>query len=130
LIAGQRPIMTRAKKSVANFKVRQGYETGCMVTVRGNAMWELLDRLVSLAIPRIKDFRGLNPKSFDGCGNYSFGVTEQGIFPEINMAEVEFSHGLHVTVVFRNSDDDKSMAMLKELGMPFSQGDDLAQQRR
>ena len=130
LIAGQRPIMTRAKKSVANFKVRQGYETGCMVTVRGNAMWELLDRLVSLAIPRIKDFRGLNPKSFDGCGNYSFGVTEQGIFPEINMAEVEFSHGLHVTVVFRNSDDDKSMAMLKELGMPFSQGDELAQQRR
>ena len=130
LIAGQRPIMTRAKKSVANFKVRQGYETGCLVTVRGNAMWELLDRLVSLAIPRIKDFRGLNPKSFDGRGNYSFGVTEQGIFPEINMAEVEFSHGLHVTVVFRNSDDDKSMAMLKELGMPFSQGDDLAQQRR
>jgi len=130
LIAGQRPIMTRAKKSVANFKVRQGYETGCLVTVRGNTMWELLDRLISLAIPRIKDFRGLNPKSFDGRGNYSFGVTEQGIFPEINMAEVEFSHGLHVTVVFRNSDDDKSMAMLKELGMPFAQGDDLAQQRR
>lgn len=119
LITGQKAVMVKAKKSVSNFKVRTGYETGAMVTVRGNRMWELLDRLITLAIPRIKDFRGLPDKSFDGRGNYSFGVQEQGIFPEVDMANAQFTHGMHVTLVFRNSDNDKSRFVLKELGWPF-----------
>lgn len=129
VIAGQRPIMTRAKKSVSNFKVRQGYEIGCLVTLRGDRMWEMFDRLVSLAIPRIKDFRGLNPKSFDGRGNYCFGVNEQGIFPEVNMSEVEFVHGMHINFVFSNSNDDKSALVLKELGMPFTRSEDQTRRR-
>ncbi|MEE9212584.1 MAG: 50S ribosomal protein L5 [Phycisphaeraceae bacterium] len=123
VISGQRPVMTKAKKSVANFKVRRGYENGAIVTLRGDRMWEFVDRLVSLAIPRIKDFRGLAEKSFDGRGNYSFGVVEQGIFPEVNMAEAEYSHGMNVTFVFRNSDDDKSRTVLRELGLPFARRD-------
>jgi large subunit ribosomal protein L5 len=109
---------------VANFKLRAGYEVGAMVTLRGARMWEFFDRLVSLAIPRIKDFRGLPTKSFDGRGNYSFGVQEQGLFPEVNMAEAEFTHGMHITFVFRNSDDKKSMAVLREMGMPFVRPED------
>ena len=120
VITGQKPVMRQAKKSVSNFKLREGYEVASMVTLRGARMWEFLDRLVSLAIPRIKDFRGLNPKSFDGRGNYSFGVNEQGIFPEVNMAEAQFTHGMHITFVFRNSTDDISRAALAELGLPFS----------
>jgi large subunit ribosomal protein L5 len=119
-ITGQRPVIVRAKKSVSNFKVRKGLESGAMVTLRGNRMWEFFDRLVSLAIPRIKDFRGLSDRSFDGRGNYSFGLTEQGVFPEVNMAEAKFAHGMNVTFVFRNSDDAKTLAVLKELGMPFA----------
>lgn len=120
VISGQKPIMLIARKSVSNFKVREGYESGAMVTLRGARMWEFFDRLVSVAIPRIKDFRGVNAKSFDGRGNYSFGVTEQGIFPEVNMAEAKFNHGMHITFVFRNSTDDLSRAALAELGMPFA----------
>ncbi len=118
-ITGQRPVTIRARKSVSNFKVRAGYETAAMVTLRGARMWEFLDRLVSLAIPRIKDFRGLSPKSFDKQGNYSFGVTEQGIFPEVDVANAEVTHGMHITLVIRNSSEEISRALLAELGVPF-----------
>ena len=121
VITGQQPVIRRAKKSVSNFKIRKGYEVGAMVTLRGQRMWEFLDRLISLAIPRIKDFRGLNPRSFDGRGNYSFGIDEQGIFPEVNMSEVKYTHGMHITLVFRNSTDEVSRLVLSEMGMPFSQ---------
>jgi large subunit ribosomal protein L5 len=130
IIAGQKPVMLRAKKSVANFKVREGYEVASMVTLRGAKMWEFIDRLISLAIPRIKDFRGVNPRSFDGRGNYSFGITEQGIFPEVNMAEAQFTHGMHITFVFSNSTDEKSRFVLQELGMPFQKPEDRQQGRR
>lgn len=118
-ISGQKPVIKRARKSVANFKLRAGYEVGAMVTLRGDRMWEFLDRLISFAIPRIKDFRGLPTKSFDGRGNYSFGVQEQGIFPEVDMAHAAFTHGMNITLVFSNSDDDRSRAVLSEMGMPF-----------
>lgn len=120
VITGQRPIMKKARKSVANFKMRAGYEIGAMVTMRGARMWEFLDRLIALAIPRIKDFRGLNPNSFDGRGSYTFGVTEQGIFPEVNMAEAKFTHGMKITLTFRNSTDEISRYLLGEMGMPFA----------
>jgi len=119
VITGQRPVMKRAKKSVSNFKLRAGYEVGAMVTLRGSKMWEFADRLVSLAIPRIKDFRGLPTKSFDGRGNYSFGIVEQGIFPEVDMANADFTHGMNITFVFRNSNDEMSRVALKEMGVPF-----------
>ncbi len=119
-ISGQKPVMTRARKSVSNFKVRAGYESGCMVTIRGSRMWEFLDRLITLAIPRIKDFRGLNPQSFDARGNYSMGVNEQGVFPEVDMSNAEYIHGMHITIVIANSDPEKSSVVLRELGMPFS----------
>ena len=118
-ISGQRAVMIRAKKSVSNFKVRSGYETHAKVTLRGTRMWEFLDRLLTLAVPRVRDFRGLSDRSFDGAGNYSFGVTEQGIFPEINMAEVKVAHGLNVNFVFTNSDPQRSRFLLSELGVPF-----------
>jgi large subunit ribosomal protein L5 len=130
VITGQKPVMTLAKKSVANFKLREGFEIGAMVTLRGARMWEFFDRLVSLAIPRIKDFRGLSPKSFDGRGNYSFGVQEQGLFPEVNMAEAEFTHGMNITFVFSNSDDNKSRAALREMGIPFAKPEDLKPRAR
>jgi large subunit ribosomal protein L5 len=119
-ITGQRPVMSRAKKSVSNFKVRSGYEIGAMVTLRGNRMWEFLDRLVSMSIPRIKDFRGLPVDSFDRQGNYSFGLTEQGVFPEVDMGKAKFSHGMNITLVVRNSSIDRSRALLTELGVPFA----------
>ena len=128
VISGQKPVVVRAKKSVSNFKVRTGYESGAMVTLRGARMWEFLDRLITLAIPRIKDFRGLPVRSFDGRGNYSFGVQEQGIFPEVNMAEAQFTHGMHITLVFQNSTDAISRRLLDELGMPFVKPEE--QQRR
>ena len=124
IISSQKPVMTKAKKSVSNFKVRAGYENGVMVTLRGARMWEFFDRLISIAVPRIKDFRGLNPNSFDGRGNYSFGVTEQAIFPEIDMANAQFTHGMNFTFVFRNSDNDRSRTVLAELGMPFQRPED------
>ncbi len=129
VISGQKPVVLRAKKSVANFKVREGYEIGAMVTLRGQRMWEFLDRLISLAIPRIKDFRGLPSKSFDGRGSYSFGVAEQGIFPEVNMADSQFTHGMHVTFVFRKSTDAVSRRVLEELGFPFIKPEDQPQRR-
>ena len=119
LISGQKPILVRAKKSVSNFKVREGYETGAMVTMRGVRAWEFLDRLVTLAIPRIKDFRGLRDRSFDGRGNYSFGLTEQGLFPEIDMANAQATFGMHVTLVWSNSTDDLSREAMRHLGWPF-----------
>lgn len=122
-ITGQRPVMKKAKKAVSNFKLRVGYEVGAMVTLRGNRMWEFFDRLVSLAIPRIKDFRGLPTKSFDGRGNYSFGVVEQGVFPEVDMARAQFTHGMNITFVFRRSTDEKSRMVLEQLGMPFAKHD-------
>lgn len=123
LITGQKAVMTVAKKSVANFKVRAGYENGALVTLRGDRMWEFLDRLVSLAIPRIKDFRGLKDKSFDGRGSYAFGITEQGIFPEVDMANAKYTHGMNINLVFRNSTDEISKAALAALGVPFVKQD-------
>jgi large subunit ribosomal protein L5 len=119
LISGQKSVMTVAKKSVANFKVRAGYENGARVTLRRDRMWEFYDRLVSLAIPRIKDFRGFSDKSFDGRGNYSFGLTEQGIFPEVDMANAQHTFGMHITLVFSNSTDELSKLVMGELGFPF-----------
>ena len=118
-ISGQKPIMISAKKSVSNFKVREGYDTAAMVPLRRDRMWHFLDRVVNLATPRIKDFRGLSRKSFDRQGNYSFGLNEQGVFPEINMAEVNFTHGMNINICFRNSDREKSEFVLESLGMPF-----------
>ncbi|MDH3582786.1 MAG: 50S ribosomal protein L5 [Phycisphaerae bacterium] len=123
VVSGQRPIMIRAKKSVSNFKVREGWETHAKVTLRGRRMWEFFDRLVSLAIPRVKDFRGLSDRSFDRGGNYSFGVQEQAIFPEINMANASFLHGMNINFVFSRSDPQKSRFVLAELGVPFARPD-------
>ena len=118
-ITGQKPVVVKAKKSVSNFKVREGMETAAMVTLRGDRMWDFLDRFINLATPRIKDFRGLSDTSFDRAGNYSIGLTEQGVFPEINMANVTFTHGMNINFVFRNSDKAKSRTVLEALGMPF-----------
>lgn len=118
-ITGQKPIVTYAKKSVSNFKVREGAETAYMVTIRRDRMWHFLDRLINLAIPRIKDFRGLPGNAFDQNGNYSMGLVEQGVFPEINMAEVDFTHGMNINMVFRNSSPEKSKFVLEQLGFPF-----------
>ena len=118
-ITGQKPVKIVAKKSVSNFKVREGYDTAYMVTLRRDQMWHFFDRLVNLAAPRIKDFRGLKDKAFDRQGNYSMGLTEQGVFPEINMAEVNFTHGMNINFSFSNSTPDQSRLVLKELGMPF-----------
>jgi len=118
-ITGQRPILIRARRSVSNFKVREGAPSAVMVTLRGDRMWHFLDRLLNLAIPRIKDFRGLKHTSFDGAGSYSMGLTEQAVWPEINMANVNFTHGMHINVVFEGSTPDMSRFALKELGTPF-----------
>lgn len=118
-VGGQKAMMVKARKSVSNFKVRSGYETHAMVTLRRSRMWEFFDRLFTLAIPRVKDFRGLSDTSFDKGGNYSFGVAEQGVFPEINMAEVKYSHGMNINIVFSNSDPERSRFVLAELGVPF-----------
>lgn len=118
-ISGQKPIMITAKKSVSNFKVREGYETSAMVTLRRDRMWHFLDRMIHLAAPRIKDFRGLSDTAFDKAGTYSFGLTEQGVFPEINMAEVQFTHGMNINCCFSNSNPVLSRFVLAELGMPF-----------
>jgi len=123
-ITGQKPVMTIAKKSVSNFKVREGAPSGFMVTLRRERMWSFLDRMVNLAIPRIKDFRGVSDRSFDKGGSWSFGLSEQAVWPEINMASVNFSHGMNVTVVFRNSNPKMSRFALAELGMPFEKPED------
>lgn len=118
-VTGQRPVVIKAKKSVSNFKVREGFETAAMVTIRRERMWHFLDRLINLAAPRIKDFQGVSDKAFDRQGNYAMGVTEQGVFPEINMAEAQFTHGMHINMCFRNSNKELSRFVLGELGMPF-----------
>ena len=118
-ITGQQPVRKKAKKSIANFGLRQGQEIGAAVTLRGARMWEFLDRFISIAIPRIRDFRGLGTKSFDGRGNYSLGIKEQMIFPEINYDEIESIHGMDITFVTSAQRDDHAFALLKELGFPF-----------
>jgi len=119
IITGQRPVRKRAKKSIANYGLRQGQEIGAAVTLRGARMWEFLDRFISTAVPRIRDFRGLSTRSFDGRGNYSVGVKEQMIFPEINFDMVEHIHGMDITIVTTANRDDHALALLRELGMPF-----------
>ena len=123
VITGQRPVRKKAKKSIANFALREGQEIGAAVTLRGARMWEFLDRFISTAVPRIRDFRGLSTRSFDGRGNYSLGVKEQMIFPEINYDMIDAIHGMDITFVTTTQRDDQAYALLRELGMPF-RGDD------
>ena len=120
VITGQKPLVTRAKKSIAGFKLRAGNPIGAKVTLRGARMWEFYDRLVSLAIPRIRDFRGMEPSSFDGRGNYTFGVTEQLIFPEIDYDSIDTVRGMDITIVTTASSDNEGRALLAALGFPFS----------
>ena len=120
-IAGQKPVITKAKKSIASFKLRQGMPIGVMVTLRGEQMYEFFDRLVSVALPRVRDFRGVSPKAFDGRGNYTIGIREQLIFPEIDFNKVDKMRGLNVSIVTTARDDDQARALLKALGMPFRQ---------
>jgi large subunit ribosomal protein L5 len=119
LIAGQKPSVRKAKKSIANFKLREGNEIGAKVTLRGDRMWEFYDRLVSLAIPRIRDFRGMSPKQFDGHGNYTFGLTEQLVFPEIDYDRIDSVRGMDITIVTTAETDDQGRALLRALGFPF-----------
>ncbi len=119
LIAGQAPIVCRARKSVSNFKVRAGYATGLKVTLRSRRMYEFLDRLISVTIPRVRDFRGLSPKGFDGRGNYSMGLTEQTVFPEVDPDKVEYQQGMNITMVTTARSDAESRRLLTLLGMPF-----------
>jgi large subunit ribosomal protein L5 len=118
-ITGQKPVVTRAKKSIAAFKVREGMPIGAMVTLRGDRMYEFLDRLLNVALPRVRDFRGVSTKSFDGRGNYTLGLRDQLIFPEIDYAKVEKMKGMNVTIVTTAKSDDEGRALLKHLGMPF-----------
>jgi len=120
-ITGQKPAVTKARKSIAQFKLREGMPIGAHVTLRGDRMWEFLDRLLSLALPRIRDFRGLSPKQFDGRGNYTFGLTEQVMFHEINQDRLDRSRGMDITVVTTATNDDEGRALLKQLGFPFKE---------
>ena len=119
LIAGQKVQITKAKKAVSAFRLREGNEIGCRVTLRGKRMYEFLDRLLNVSLPRIRDFRGLNPKSFDGNGNYSIGITEQAIFPEIEPDKINFSQGMDITFVTSTKSDEESRELLRLFGMPF-----------
>jgi len=119
IITGQRPVVTRAKKAIANFGLRAGMPVGAMVTLRGPRMWEFLDRFISLSVPRIRDFRGLPSKSFDGRGSYTMGIKEQLIFPEVDYDKVEQVHGMDLTIVTTSKRDDLAQALLRELGWPF-----------
>ena len=118
-ITGQKPKINRARSSVSGFRLREGNPIGCSVTLRGKRMYEFLDRLISIVIPRIRDFRGLKPRSFDGRGNYSMGLSEQIVFPEIDIDEIERTQGMNVTITVKNGTDEMSFELLKELGMPF-----------
>lgn len=118
-ITGQKPVITKAKKSIASFKLRQGMPIGVMVTLRGDRMYEFLDRLVSIALPRVRDFRGVSPKAFDGRGNYTIGVREQLIFPEIDFNKVEKLRGMNISIITSARNDEQARALLKGLGMPF-----------
>src|SRR5580765_4689571 len=118
-LSGQKPVITKAKKSIAVWKIRTGYPIGCMVTLRQDRMYEFLDRLVSIALPRVRDFRGVSPKAFDGRGNYTIGVREQLIFPEIDFNKVDKQRGMNISIVTTARDDEQARALLKGLGMPF-----------
>jgi large subunit ribosomal protein L5 len=120
-ITGQKPVITRAKKSIASFKLRQGMPIGVMVTLRGERMYEFLDRLMSIALPRVRDFRGVSPKAFDGRGNYTLGVREQLIFPEIDFNRVDKTRGMNISIVTTARTDEQARSLLKALGMPFRQ---------
>jgi large subunit ribosomal protein L5 len=120
-ITGQKPMVTKARKSIAQFKLREGMPIGAHVTLRGDRMWEFLDRLLSLALPRIRDFRGLSPKQFDGRGNYTFGLTEQSMFHEIDQDRIDRVRGMDITVVTTATNDDEGRALLKALGFPFKE---------
>jgi large subunit ribosomal protein L5 len=120
-VTGQKPVTTRAKKSIAAFKLRQGMPIGTMVTLRGERMYEFLDRLVSVALPRVRDFRGVSPKAFDGRGNYTLGIRDQLIFPEIDFNKVDKTRGMNISIVTTARDDEQARALLKALGMPFRQ---------
>jgi len=119
IITGQKPVITKAKKSIANFKLREGFSVGVKVTLRGEKMWSLLDRLVNVALPRVRDFRGVSPKSFDGRGNYTLGLREQLIFPEVDFDTIDKIRGMEITFVTTAKDDEQGTALLKHLGMPF-----------
>ncbi len=123
LITGQKPQVTKARKSIAQFKLREGQPIGAHVTLRGDRMWEFLDRLLSLALPRIRDFRGLSPRQFDGNGNYTFGLNEQSMFHEINQDKIDRPRGMDITVVTTAKSDDAGRALLKHLGFPFQTAD-------
>ena len=122
IITGQKPMVTKARRSIAGFKLREGVPIGAKVTLRGDRMWEFLDRLLSIALPRIRDFRGLNPRSFDGKGNYSFGVTEQLIFPEIDYDKVTMIRGMDITIATTATTDEQGRALLAAFGFPFRTG--------
>ena len=119
VIAGQKPVITRARKSISNFRLREGMPVGATVTLRRRGMWEFLDRFVSIAVPRIRDFRGLNTRSFDGRGNYTVGIREQIIFPEVEYDRVKQIHGMDISVVTSTNKDDQAYALLRQLGFPF-----------
>jgi large subunit ribosomal protein L5 len=121
LITGQRPEIRRARKSIAQFKLREGMPIGARVTLRGDRMWEFLDRLTSIALPRIRDFRGLSPKQFDGAGNYTFGLAEQSVFHEIDVDKIDRTRGMDITVVTSATTDDEGRALLRALGFPFKE---------
>ena len=118
-ITGQKPVVTKAKKSIASFKLREGQSIGTMVTLRGDKMYEFLDRLISIALPRVRDFRGLPTKSFDGRGNYTMGIRDHFIFPEIDISKVDKSKGMNITIVTSAKNDDEARFLLREMGMPF-----------
>jgi len=118
-ITGQKPVVTNARKSIAGFRLREGMAIGCKTTLRGDRMYEFLDRLISLALPRVRDFRGLNPDGFDGHGNFSLGLSEQLVFPELNPDKYSRAQGMNVTIVCSGDSDDESRELLRELGMPF-----------
>ncbi len=118
-ITGQRPQITKARNAVSGFRLREGMEIGCLVTLRGKLMYEFLDRLINLALPRVRDFRGLNPKGFDGRGNYNMGLSDQMSFPEINPDKVNFTQGMNITMVTTAATDDEGRLLLREMGLPF-----------
>ena len=120
-ITGQKPVVTKARKSIAQFKLREGMPIGCHTTLRGDRMWEFLDRLVSVALPRIRDFRGLSPKQFDGRGNYTFGLTEQAVFPEIDPDGIDRVRGMDITIVTSATTDEAGRELLRKLGFPFKE---------
>jgi large subunit ribosomal protein L5 len=120
-VTGQKPVVTKAKKSIAAFKLREGMNIGAMVTLRGDRMYEFLDRLISVALPRVRDFRGISGKAFDGRGNYTLGIKEQLIFPEIDFNKVDKTRGMNISIVTTAEDDEQARALLKALGMPFRQ---------